>query len=114
MPNPTPSDLAQRLDRYERKVEDMEKTSTTFRHEMRKEFTVLKEWAQIEVQKFHDYVLSKQNYEAGMKDAVITSQIKSGDVVISKQAYALLAKVLGLLGLVIGAIVFLVEKTNGS
>lgn len=115
MPRPTTAELAKRLDRidakYERKVESMEETQKTFRHEMRKEYALFKEWVRTEVDKFHEYLKLQEGYEKGLKDAAINTQIKSGDIRISKEAWWLIVKIVGFIGT---ALAIILGALNGQ
>lgn len=58
---------------------------------------------------FHDYLTKQSGYEAGLKDAELKSQIKSGDIRISKEAWWLIVKVVGFLGSVLGLIGWMIN-----
>jgi hypothetical protein len=110
--------IAEQLDRidekYERKVEDVEKTAQKFRQTMRTDYSKFKEWVQAEIQTLNDYITRKQAYEQGLQDAELKKEIKSGDTVPYKQLIGLSIKLVGVLGTALAIIMILLRASDGS
>ena len=91
------------------RVTDMERTQKDFRHSLRTDYSKFKEWVRREVDLFHDYITRQEGYQSGLKDAEIKKQINTGDIRISKEAWWLIAKVLGFTGTALAIILAIVN-----
>jgi hypothetical protein len=60
----------------------------------------------------HDYITKREGYEEALKDASIKSQIRSGDIVISKQAWWLIVKVVGFVGTALAIIIGMINANK--
>lgn len=77
-----------------------------------KELNNMRVYVDRQVAPLHDYVTKQQGYEAGLKDAEIKSQIKTGDVRISKEAWWLIVKIIGFVSTGLGIIMVLINANK--
>lgn len=107
-------DDEKRIQALDNRITSMEKTAMNYRHELRREIQKWMLSVNEKVAEFHDYLTRQKGYELGVKDAQIKKDIRSGDVVISKQAWWLIVKFVGIMGSVIGIVMVLLGVNGGS